>query len=483
MTVARHSSDAVRTPLREFALSCRALPPSVAALDVGLLVFASLAGDAGYQIGATGSFVSFDGAIGVGLVCATLFGLTAQMERLYRLPVLLTPGPHLARIAAILAVAQLGVVCVLFLLKIGSEYSRGAMLAFAAASFLLIPLGRLALCVTARAAIRSGLVKGRRVVTLGDAGELERLHELDFLQYGIDEVARVALHGASAMGVEALSRADRERVAKAIEAARELQAVEFALIASWSQDRQLSEVCGLLRASPLSVRLYPDHRIRSVLRRQRDGGFGHYLSVEVQREPLSARERALKRAMDVVVALGALVTLAPFLFAIAIAIRLDGRGPALFRQRRCGFDNREFVMFKFRTMKVQEDGGAIVQARRVDDRVTRIGRLLRRTSIDELPQLLNVLRGEMSLVGPRPHALAHDDEYKACIDNYALRHHVKPGLTGAAQVSGLRGETRRLSQMEQRVERDLWYINNWSLTLDLKIIAITCVAIFWFDAY
>jgi undecaprenyl-phosphate galactose phosphotransferase/putative colanic acid biosynthesis UDP-glucose lipid carrier transferase len=140
-------------------------------------------------------------------------------------------------------------------------------------------------------------------------------------------------------------------------------------------------------------------------------------------------------------------------------------------------------MFKFRTMTVLEDSGPIVQAKRADDRVTRVGRILRRTSIDELPQLLNVIHGDMSLVGPRPHAIAHDDEYKACINNYALRHHVKPGLTGAAQVRGLRGETRRLSQMEQRVERDLWYINNWSLTLDLKIMALTCVALLRFDAY
>jgi undecaprenyl-phosphate galactose phosphotransferase/putative colanic acid biosynthesis UDP-glucose lipid carrier transferase len=140
-------------------------------------------------------------------------------------------------------------------------------------------------------------------------------------------------------------------------------------------------------------------------------------------------------------------------------------------------------MFKFRTMTVLEDDGRIVQARRNDSRVTRVGRVLRRTSIDELPQLFNVLRGDMSIVGPRPHALAHDDEYKASISNYALRHHVKPGLTGAAQVAGLRGETRRLEQMERRVERDLWYINNWSPALDLRILAQTCVAVLRDDAY
>jgi undecaprenyl-phosphate galactose phosphotransferase/putative colanic acid biosynthesis UDP-glucose lipid carrier transferase len=191
----------------------------------------------------------------------------------------------------------------------------------------------------------------------------------------------------------------------------------------------------------------------------------------------------IKRASDVVLAAGALVVLSPLLLATAILIKLDSRGPVVFRQRRCGFDDREFVIFKFRTMTVLEDGDRIVQTQRDDERVTRIGRILRRASIDELPQLFNVLRGDMSLVGPRPHAIAHDDQYKAAIDNYALRHHVKPGLTGAAQVAGLRGETRDLALMERRVERDLWYINNWSLTLDLKIMAQTCVALLRDDAY
>jgi Undecaprenyl-phosphate glucose phosphotransferase len=483
VTAVRQSPYAARAAARDLSLSCRALPPIAAALDAALLLLAAAAGEAAYQLYSTGAVAALDGAAGIGLISAVVFGLSAQLDGLYRLPSLLAPVPNLARTTVILAIAQLGVVWVLFLLKIGSEYSRGAMIAFTAVAFGALPLGRLALGAASRAGIRRGFVKGRRVVTLGDAVELERLRELDFLQFGIDEVARIALHGVSYASNGGLNQRDRERIAKAIEAARELQALEFALIMPWSRDRELFEVCSLLRASPLAVRLYPDQRIRGILRQQRERGFGQYFSVEVQREPLNRRERALKRAMDVVVAAAALIVLAPGLAAVALAIKLDSPGPALFRQRRCGFDNREFVMFKFRTMTVREDGGAIVQAKRADDRVTRVGRILRRTSIDELPQLLNVLRGEMSLVGPRPHALAHDDEYKARIDNYALRHHVKPGLTGAAQVQGLRGETRRLSQMERRVERDLWYINNWSLTLDLKIMAMTCVALFWFEAY
>ena len=178
-----------------------------------------------------------------------------------------------------------------------------------------------------------------------------------------------------------------------------------------------------------------------------------------------------------------LLFLSPLLLATALLIRLDSPGPVIFRQRRGGFDNREFLMFKFRTMSVLEDGGSIKQASPNDARVTRFGRVLRRASLDELPQLLNVLKGDMSLVGPRPHAVAHDQAYRAQIGDYALRSHVKPGMTGAAQVAGLRGETRQLGDMAQRVERDLWYINNWSLTLDLRVLAQTFFALLKHQAY
>ncbi|MGD0642116.1 MAG: exopolysaccharide biosynthesis polyprenyl glycosylphosphotransferase [Roseiarcus sp.] len=483
MDLARQSSYELRRAPRDLSLPCQALSPIAAALDGGLLVLASVAGEIGYQLYANNQFSSLDGAVGIGVISAGLFVLAAHVEKLYRLQALLAPIPNLARITAVLAISLLAVICILFLLKIGAEHSRGAMIAFAALAVCLAPMGRLIVGAAARFGIRHGAVKGRRVVTLGDAVELEKLGQSDFLQFGIDEIARIALQGDSSASPGGLGEGDCARIAHAIKASRELQALEFALIMQWSCDRELSEVCSLLRASPLPVRLYPDQKIRAILGQEKEHGFGQHFSVKIQREPLSGRERALKRALDIVVALTALVVSAPLLLLISLAIKLDSAGPVIFRQRRCGFDNREFVMLKFRTMTVQEDGGSIVQARPVDDRVTRVGRILRRTSFDELPQLINVVRGEMSLVGPRPHAIAHDAEYKARIDNYALRHHVKPGLTGAAQVEGLRGETRRLSQMEQRVERDLWYIDNWSLTLDLKIMAQTCMAVLRFDAY
>ena len=184
-------------------------------------------------------------------------------------------------------------------------------------------------------------------------------------------------------------------------------------------------------------------------------------------------ERAIKRGVDIIVSMTAIAFFGPFFVIATIAIMLDSPGPIIFRQRRGGLNGKEFVIFKFRTMTVLEDGPVVTQVHWDDFRVTRIGKLLRRSSIDELSQLFNVLRGEMSLVGPRPHALAHDDKYRVHITNYADRYHVKPGLTGWAQVNGLRGETASFEQMAERVKFDLWYISNWSLSLDLKILLRT----------
>jgi lipopolysaccharide/colanic/teichoic acid biosynthesis glycosyltransferase len=185
----------------------------------------------------------------------------------------------------------------------------------------------------------------------------------------------------------------------------------------------------------------------------------------------------LKRALDLSVALIAVLLLLPLLILVAVAIRLESSGPILFRQRRTGLAGREITVLKFRTMKVMEDGEAIVQASRGDSRVTRVGYVLRRSSIDELPQLINVLRGNMSLVGPRPHAIAHDTFYQSQIRTYSQRFRAKPGITGLAQVNGLRGECVTVEAMERRVERDLQYINEWSIGRDLLIMVKTIAVV------
>jgi putative colanic acid biosynthesis UDP-glucose lipid carrier transferase len=192
---------------------------------------------------------------------------------------------------------------------------------------------------------------------------------------------------------------------------------------------------------------------------------------------LRIRRSGTKRLIDLLGAgLGFLILL-PFLSVIALAIRLETRGPILFRQRRTGRDGKTFVIYKFRTMHVLEDGADVVQATRDDYRTTIVGRFLRRSSIDELPQLLNVLRGEMSLVGPRPHAVAHDHYYLQTVPSYKLRFYTKPGITGLAQINGFRGEVRDISHMEERIARDLEYIESWSLALDVRILFQTAVSV------
>lgn len=183
--------------------------------------------------------------------------------------------------------------------------------------------------------------------------------------------------------------------------------------------------------------------------------------------------RAAKRMLDVVIATTALIILIPAFAVIAVLVRLDSPGPILFRQRRTGLNGRVFRILKFRTMTVIEDGDAISHAKRDDPRVTRIGDFLRKSSLDEMPQLINVILGHMSLVGPRPHALAHDAQYSALLPHYGQRFAVRPGLTGLAQVKGFRGEIRQLDCMAQRVDADVEYVKTWSIRSDIVILLRT----------
>jgi putative colanic acid biosynthesis UDP-glucose lipid carrier transferase len=195
--------------------------------------------------------------------------------------------------------------------------------------------------------------------------------------------------------------------------------------------------------------------------------------------PFYGLRGAAKRVSDIFMALGALIVLSPVFLVIAAAIKLTSPGSVIFKQRRYGLDGHEITVYKFRSMTVSEDSGEILQATRDDDRLTRVGKILRRHSLDELPQFLNVLQGRMSVVGPRPHAVAHNEEYRGLIKGYMVRHKVTPGMTGLAQVSGYRGETESIEKMKGRIELDLEYLRNWSLALDIQIILKTIVIMFF----
>jgi putative colanic acid biosysnthesis UDP-glucose lipid carrier transferase len=195
--------------------------------------------------------------------------------------------------------------------------------------------------------------------------------------------------------------------------------------------------------------------------------------ISVCETPFKGTAGAAKRMSDIALSSLILVMIAPLLLVIALAVKSQSAGPAIFKQRRYGLDGDEIVVYKFRSMSVTEDGTSIQQAKKNDARVTPLGAFLRRTSLDELPQFINVLQGRMSIVGPRPHAVAHNELYRKLIKGYMVRHKVKPGITGLAQVNGFRGETPTLDKMQGRIDYDLDYLRNWSLRLDLHIILKT----------
>jgi putative colanic acid biosynthesis UDP-glucose lipid carrier transferase len=199
----------------------------------------------------------------------------------------------------------------------------------------------------------------------------------------------------------------------------------------------------------------------------------------VRSEPLQhVHNQVVKRAFDIVFSALFLCTIYPVIYLIvAISIKLSSPGPVLFKQKRTGIYGEEFDCYKFRSMRMNEDADK-KQAAKNDPRITRIGHFLRRSNLDEIPQFFNVLKGEMSVVGPRPHMLKHTELYSAIIDKYMVRHLVKPGITGWAQVNGYRGETRTMEQMEARIRYDVWYLENWNFLLDLKIVFVTIINMF-----
>lgn len=238
-----------------------------------------------------------------------------------------------------------------------------------------------------------------------------------------------------------------------------------------SQPRVL-DLLDALRDTTASVYFVPDVIVSDLFQGHMDT-FSGLPVVAVRESPFIGLNAVLKRGSDIVFALLFLALTSPLLLGVALAVKLGSPGPVIFRQRRYGLDGGEIIVYKFRSMTVVEDGGAIEQAHKEDPRITPLGAFLRRTSIDELPQLFNVLQGRMSMVGPRPHAVAHNEMYRKLIKGYMLRHKVRPGITGWAQVNGYRGETETLEKMARRIDYDVDYLRNWSLRFDLRIIIKT----------
>jgi Undecaprenyl-phosphate glucose phosphotransferase len=439
------------------------------ALDYALVVVTMAAAGFGYHWGILkGDVPNLTSYLAAGNIVAFLFVFGAASRGIYSPNAIASARLQARSVIFFWSLAFLSLALFLFLAKSGAAFSRGTLIIFGVAGLGVLLGTHLWISAALQSALAEGTIACDRAIIIGDRDALSALSWASVLhKAGAREIQRYLLPPFCGSHTDVLSVVD-----EAICFARSNSVDCILLALQWNDAYRRDLICERLQTLPIRVSLLPDQHMELVLSRSRQAA--REFTIELQRPPLSSAELTAKRACDLMLVGSLLIALMPLFFLVCVLIKLDAPGPLIFSQRRRGFNGREFNIFKFRTMNVLEDGHSITQARKNDPRVTRVGRILRATSIDELPQLFNVLSGQMSLVGPRPHAIAHDDAYTKMIAKYALRQHVKPGLTGWAQVNGYRGETARIELMERRVECDLWYIKNWGFWLDLRILVLTC---------
>lgn len=440
--------------------------------DVVLILTTSMLSGIGYHFALFGHAGSVGTFFGIGILTFVNFSAILMARTAYRPQHLANFWRQARETTAVWLLVFFVLAAVAFSLKVSETYSRGATLTFFVAGWSAIILWRLVVAHFISRALATGAFAQRKTILLCEKGQLtgspvvDELKRCGYLPVRTFEFARYAI--PQAMTPSWFSNLMDE----VVEINRQERLECVFLLASWEDRRSIDQLSEVLRSLSVPVYLLPDRNVAHFLG-SRFVQIGTAWTAELKRAPLTAAEQACKRVLDVLLASVGLIALAPMMIVVAALIKLESRGPVFFTQTRHGFNGRPFRIYKFRTMSVMEDGPVIHQATKGDPRLTNSGRLLRRTNIDELPQLFNVIVGEMSLVGPRPHAAAHNSQYEKIIANYALRHHVKPGLTGWAQVNGLRGETQTGDLMAKRVEFDLWYINNCSFWLDLRILLRT----------
>jgi Undecaprenyl-phosphate glucose phosphotransferase len=461
---------------RKLALPFDLVEPSVAAVDVVVVITASVFAGVGYHWFFLNYVPNVIPYVLIGALASLNFATNVIALGSYRFDALV----NFRRQVCHITLAWVGVFLILFgvafSLKMGETLSRGATFGFLALGLLFLLVWRGVLTRLLINSLANGAFAKQKTILIGEGTLLsgsKALREMRRYGYTPSAVFDIGEFEGSASPSDGLL----DTLNSVIRVAREEAIENVLLFISWDRSNCLDIILNTLSVLPVRVHLVPDDKVVGYL--TRTWNIGPVWTAELKRAPLSKIERGLKRAVDVFGAFTGLLVLSPLMVAVAILIKVDSRGPILFTQWRSGFNGRLFRIFKFRTMTVLEDGSVIRQAAREDPRFTRLGRWLRRTSIDELPQLCNVLRGEMSLVGPRPHAAAHDCEYERRIAAYAFRYQLKPGLTGWAQLKGYRGATGTLDLMSKRIEHDLWYIKNWSFWLDLKILLGTLITEIW----
>jgi Undecaprenyl-phosphate glucose phosphotransferase len=401
--------------------------------------------------------------IRLGLLVAVLFTCMSAMRNEYAITKYLTFEDQVKRSLPPWGMTVVGTLVITLTARPLSAPLALALATYFVGGFCTLNLARLCITYGIRAQARLGRLAVRRVFLLGYEEELDAFtkgHE-PWL-FGIHVIAASVLRGAVSL---------EEDLALALASARILEPDDVFILVPWSHKRVIDAAIQALLRIPASIHLGSE-RVLDRFSDAQVSKIGRIPSLNLVRDPLSPSEVIAKRLFDIVLTSLGLILLAPLFIVVAIAIKLDSPGPIIFRQRRYGFNQQPFRMFKFRSMHTLEDDARLTPVCRNDIRVTRFGNFMRRHNIDELPQLFNVLRGEMSLVGPRPHALVMDQKFERRIALYARRHNVKPGITGWAQVNGFRGGMDD-ERMRARVEHDLYYIDHWSMWLDIKILWLT----------
>ncbi len=448
--------------------------PIAAALDALLIVCLSVIAGVFYHLYSFGEVGVVNNYARVGLLAAIFYVIPRIAQKQYDIYEVLSDPTAIWRIFHVWNFAIFCVLMIGFVAKLSDAYSRGTIILFYLSGLLGLFAFRAATMSFVQRGFHKGWLVSKRLMLFGTETQIREFREqLTPVNFGL-RIADIEFLPKLEKGESKTRFARRfsHILERTVEKARLLKIDNIVLLLPWSEISTIKACREAFLKVPAATVLGSEQ----IFGRALETGIcriGPAAGLNLVRAPLNIAETFIKRCMDLLIAITALIFLGPLLLSIAVLIKLDGRGPAFFLQYRHGFNQKPFRILKFRTLSVMENDTEFRQVTEHDSRTTRLGHFLRRWNIDELPQIVNVIKGEMSIVGPRPHALVHNHEFQNRIALYARRHNVKPGITGWAQVNGYRGQTDTEDKMRGRVEHDLHYIDNWSIWFDIQIILMT----------
>ncbi|WP_445776332.1 undecaprenyl-phosphate glucose phosphotransferase [Shewanella sp.] len=435
-------------------------------IDMSLVVFALLVIMQGYNVAFNKDYLLTLSGV---LLLFSYIGESVGLYRSWRLG----KFAHMCRLLiGIVTVCFFVIFTVLFLFKYTEIYSRVVMVGWYLFTVTLLLSWRLCVREIKRVRRSKGL-NTEKVAIIGLTQTGMNLYEEIWKhdELGFDCIGFFDDRDPSRI-VDLEPKLIEGNINQAVELARSGDVQKLYICLPLLAEQRIADIIQQLGDSTVDVLIIPDFLMKNLMN-GRIGSVGEVDTISVFESPVNGMKRFYKRSFDIVFSLCAIIAISPVLLIVAIAVYMSSPGPVLFKQDRYGLDGRKIKVWKFRSMTVTENASKVTQARKGDARITKVGAFIRRTSLDELPQFFNVIKGDMSVVGPRPHAVAHNEEYRKLVSYYMLRHKVLPGITGWAQVNGWRGETDTLDKMEMRVEYDLAYIRNWSLWWDVKIVFLT----------